>query len=276
MATPETQPALHAPARKHGHRVAIVAGLLLVSLSVVAGLMAVGRSTTVGVDPVEVVNTFPHDPNAFCQGLVVADGHLYEGTGQYGQSSLREVELETGRVMRQVNLQERIFGEGITLWDDSIVQLTWKQRRAYAYDRNTFTYQQTFRYQGEGWGLTHDGTHLVMSDGSATLRFLDPITFQDVRRITVHDGRRRIDKLNELEFVNGEIYANVWYSDMIARISPTDGQLLGWLDLRNLWPAQTRPSKEHVLNGIAYDQSTRRLFVTGKNWPHLYEIRIPK
>ncbi len=253
---------------------ALIIVLLLVSLCCVAGLMAVGRSTSVPVHLVEIVNTFPHDPNAFCQGLVYADGRLFEGTGQYGKSSLREVDLETGRVLRHVNLQDKIFGEGITLWDNSIVQLTWKQRRAYMYDLDTFTYQKTFRYQGEGWGLTHDGTHLIMSDGSATLRFIDPTTFKEVRRISVRDGRRLIGKLNELEYVNGEIYANVWYSDMIARISSEDGRLLGWLDLRPLWPARTRPTKEHVLNGIAYDNTSGRLFVTGKNWPRLYEIRV--
>lgn len=252
----------------------IIGGLLGVSLCLTVGLMAVGRSSSVPVHHVEVVNTYPHDPGAFCQGLAFADGRLFEGTGQYGKSSLREVDLETGRVLRQVNLQERIFGEGITLWGDSIVQLTWKQRRAYTYDKDTFAYKETFRYQGEGWGLTHDGTHLVMSDGSSTLRFLDPATFEEVRRISVHEGRRRINKLNELEYVNGQILANVWYEDMIARISPEDGRLLGWLDLRSLWAARSRPSKEHVLNGIAFDESTGRLFVTGKNWPKLYEIRV--
>ncbi|MEZ6054409.1 MAG: glutaminyl-peptide cyclotransferase [Planctomycetaceae bacterium] len=251
-----------------------IIGALFLTVCAVGGMMAVGGSSSVPISTIEVVNTFPHDPEAFCQGLVFENGRLFEGTGQYGKSSLREVDLKTGRVLRHVNLQDKIFGEGITLWDDSIVQLTWKQRRAYSFDLDTFNYEKTFQYQGEGWGLTHDGTHLVMSDGTASLRFLDPTTFEEIRRITVHDGRRRIDKLNELEFVNGEIYANVWYSDMIARISPTDGRLLGWLDLRLLWPARTRPSKEHVLNGIAYDKSAGRLFVTGKNWPSLYEIRI--
>ncbi len=268
-------PAEHPPARRARHRGVAVGLLLLLLLTVgVIGLMAAGRNAPAAISRVEVVNIFPHDPEAFCQGLIYADGSLYEGTGQYGASSLRQVELETGRVLRQADLAERIFGEGITLWGDSIVQLTWKQRRAYAFDRDTFAHRQTFRYQGEGWGLTHDGEHLIMSDGSATLRFLDPATFKEVRRITVRDGRRRIDKLNELEYVRGEIYANVWYQDVIVRISPADGRVLGRLDLRSLWPARDRPSREHVLNGIAYDPANDRLFVTGKNWPRLFELRI--
>lgn len=249
--------------------------LLLLVILGGAGLAAAVRTTSTPVHRVEVVNVFPHDSEAFCQGLVHADGRLFEGTGQYGASSLREIELETGRILRRVDLDERVFGEGITLWGDSIVQLTWRERRAYVYDRDTFGYRQTFRYQGEGWGLTHDGTRLIMSDGTATLRFLDPATFREVRRVTVHDGRRRINHLNELEYVRGEILANVWYEDMIARISPEDGRVLGWLDLRDLWPARERPDREYVLNGIAYDAAHDRLFVTGKNWPRLYEIRIP-
>jgi glutamine cyclotransferase len=252
----------------------VVIGLLLLLAAGMVGLIAAGRSTVAPVSGVEVVNVFPHDPAAFCQGLVYADGCLYEGTGGYGASSLRKVDLETGRVLRQADLQENIFGEGVTVWGETILQLTWKQRRAYAYDRDTFAYQQTFRYEGEGWGLTHDGTHLIMSDGSATLRFLDPQTFAEVRRLTVRDGRRRIHNLNELEYVGGEIYANIWYEDRIARIAPADGRVLGWLDLSRLWPRRDRPTKEHVLNGIAYDAETGRLFVTGKNWPRLFEIRV--
>lgn len=262
------------PARFKGRRRTLTGGLLLLLTASVVGLMAAGRNAAAPVAHVEIVNVFPHDPEAFCQGLIYADGRLYEGTGQYGQSSLREVELETGRVLRKIDLDERIFGEGITLWGDSIVQLTWRERRAYAFDRETFAHRQTFRYPGEGWGLTHDGTHLIMSDGSSTLRFLDPQTFREVRRINVREGRRRVDNLNELEYVRGEIYANVWYEDTIVRISPEDGRVLGRLDLSRLWPARQRPSREYVLNGIAYDAENDRLFVTGKNWPRLFEIRI--
>ncbi|MGE0377538.1 MAG: glutaminyl-peptide cyclotransferase [Planctomycetaceae bacterium] len=268
--SPADPPPPSARARRLGRWFA--ACLLLIVAAI--GLMAAVRSASTPVSRVEVVNVFPHDSGAFCQGLVHAGGRLYEGTGQYGESTLREVELESGRVLRKVDLDERIFGEGIALWGDSIVQLTWKQRRAYAYNRETFAHRRTFRYPGEGWGLTQDGAHLIMSDGSSTLRFLDPATFQEIRRISVHDGRRRIDKLNELEYVRGEIYANIWYEDLVARISPADGRVLGWLDLRSLWPAHDRPDKEHVLNGIAYDAEHDRLFVTGKYWPRLYEIRV--
>ena len=160
------------------------------------------------------------------------------------------------------------------MFGDSIYQLTWTSRQAFVFDRETLAYKKTFRYRGEGWGLTNDGTHLIMSDGTSALRFLDPDTFQEIRRLPVLDGRKRITKLNELEYVKGEIYANIWYSDRIARISPDDGRVLGWIDLSTLWPQRLRPDREHVLNGIAYDKQNDRLFVTGKNWPKLYEIRV--
>ena len=176
--------------------------------------------------------------------------------------------------MQSISLNRQYFGEGIAIWKDSIIQLTWKQRRAFVFDRETFAYRATLRYAGEGWGLTHDGTHMIMSDGTSRLRFLDPTTFKEIRSITVRDGRRRIEDLNELEFVDGEIYANVWYNDAIARISPDDGRLLGWIDFQQLWPARQRPSREHVLNGIAYDAKNKRLFVTGKHWPNLFEVQI--
>jgi glutaminyl-peptide cyclotransferase len=249
-------------------------GLLCSVAAGVAVLLAGSQESRAPVWGYELVSTFPHDPQAFCQGLVVHEGKLYEGTGEYGSSSLREVELETGRVLRMFPLNRQFFGEGITLFGDSLYQLTWKSRRAFVFDAQTLEYQKTLQFQGEGWGLTHDGTHLIMSDGTANLRFMDPRTFAEVRRIRVHDGRRRIDKLNELEYVGGEIFANIWYSDLIARISPEDGRVLGWIDLRTLWPKSERPSREAVLNGIAYDSASGRLFVTGKNWPRLYEIRL--
>lgn len=240
----------------------------------VAMLLSANQATTTPIASFQVVNVFPHDPGAFTQGLAIADGRVYEGTGQYGSSSLRRVDLATGNVLQSVSLNRDLFGEGITVWNDEIIQLTWKKRRAFVFDRETFAHRKTFRYAGEGWGLTHDGTHMIMSDGSPRLRFLDPATFKEVRQITVHDGRRRVDDLNELEFVEGEIFANVWYNDSIARISPIDGRVLGWIDLHSLWPANQRPSREHVLNGIAYDRDAKRLFVTGKNWPKLYEVQI--
>ncbi|WP_417739431.1 glutaminyl-peptide cyclotransferase [Rosistilla oblonga] len=257
-----------------GYRWLLTAAVGLLTLGCVAMLLSASQSTTTPIATFEVVNVYPHDPAAFTQGLAIDGGRMYEGTGQYGSSSLRRVELASGKVLQSISLNRDLFGEGITVWKDSIIQLTWKKRRAFVFDRDTFQHRKTLRYAGEGWGLTHDGTHLIMSDGSSRLRFLDPETFREVRQITVHDGRRRIDDLNELEFVEGEIFANVWYNDSIARISPQDGRILGWIDLHNLWPARQRPTREHVLNGIAYDREAKRLYVTGKNWPKLYEVRI--
>ena len=223
----------------------------------------------------QVVATYPHDPQAYCQGLVWDEGRLLEGTGQYGHSTLRHVDLATGRVLQQVALDNRYFGEGIAVWGDEIVQLTWRERTALRYDRQTLQrVAGTFRYQGEGWGLTTDGTHLIMSDGTSVLRFLDPESFEPVRRITVRDGRRRIVNLNELEYINGEIYANIWQQDYIVRISPRNGMVLGWIDARGLLPNSLRTHSDMPLNGIAYDAQTGRLLLTGKNWPHLYEVRV--
>jgi glutamine cyclotransferase len=221
----------------------------------------------------EIVAAYPHDPNAFTQGLAVADGKLYEGTGQYGASSIRLVDLASGRVLKQRPLNAMYFGEGIAILDGKLYQLTWQNGVGIVYDLATFDLQRTFRYTGEGWGLTHDGKRLVMSDGSATLRFLDPETFAVVEQLVVRDGDRPIDKLNELEYINGEIWSNIWYEDRIARISPKTGAVLGWIDLGALYPRSARGS-EAVLNGIAYDAAAERLFVTGKNWPQLYEIEI--
>lgn len=221
----------------------------------------------------KVVAAYPHDSRAFTQGLLIHDGKLYEGTGQYGQSTLRLVDLATGRVEKSRALNSAYFGEGVAILGDTIYQLTWQNGVALTYDLATWAPKQTLRYSGEGWGLTTDGEHLIMSDGSATIRFLDPSTFATVREIAVHDGDQPIDRLNELEYIDGEIWSNIWYEDRIARISPKTGAVLGWVDLKNLYPAGARGS-EAVLNGIAYDQQTKRLFVTGKNWPQLFEIQI--
>uniref|UniRef100_A0A7C4QNC3 Glutaminyl-peptide cyclotransferase n=1 Tax=Schlesneria paludicola TaxID=360056 RepID=A0A7C4QNC3_9PLAN len=246
----------------------------LVALVGVATAAGWPRDRTPPVDPVRIVAVYPHDPEAFCQGLVFANGVLYEGTGQYGASSLRQIDLATGQIQRQIPLDQSYFGEGITVWGDKLYQLTWKNRLAIVYDLSTLTPVSSFRYSGEGWGLTTDGTWLIMSDGTSTLRFLDPKTFEVRRRLTVRTKAGEVDQLNELEFVEGEIYANIWYSDRIARISPKSGEVLGWLDLSQLWPQRQRPSREHVLNGIAYDAAQKRLFVTGKYWPRLYEIEV--
>lgn len=233
-----------------------------------------GRDEAPPVDGYEIVNTYPHDPAAFSQGLAFRDGFLYEGTGRYGQSSLRQVELKTGRVLKFTSLGARFFGEGIAFSGDDIVQLTWRSGIGVVYDGQSFGRRGVFRYSGEGWGITTVGERLVMSDGSANLRFLDPKTFRVVKTVTVRSQGKPVDQLNELEYVEGEIYANLWGSDRIARISPETGQVLGWIDLAGLLPRRERVSRDAVLNGIAYDSEGKRLFVTGKLWPKLFEIRL--
>ena len=221
-----------------------------------------------------VVSSYPHDPKAFTQGLVFADGHLYESTGLEGRSSLRMVDLETGRVLQELPVPKPYFAEGLTAWGSKLVQLTWQSHIAFIYDRFSFRLVSTGKYVGEGWGLTTDGKALILSDGSAQLRFVDPQTFRESRRVTVKDHGRPVTRLNELEMVNGEIYANVWYSDRIARISPVSGKVLGWINLAGLLPESERSDPQAVLNGIAYDAEHDRLFVTGKLWPRLFEIKI--
>jgi glutamine cyclotransferase len=221
-----------------------------------------------------IVHAYPHDQHAFTQGLVYADGHLYESTGMKGQSSLREEDLETGRILRMQLVPDQYFAEGLTNWKNTLIQLTWQSHTAFVYDRATFRQLRTFHYDGEGWGLTQDGKDLILSDGTATLRFLDPDTFREVRRITVKDRGAPVTRLNELEYIHGEIYANVWHSDRIARIAPATGRVLGWIDLKGLMPRDQLTSDEAVLNGIAYDAVHNRLFVTGKLWPKVFEITV--
>ncbi len=245
----------------------------------IIGIIATFAFPTESVGNVQLVKpvaAFPHDPQAFSQGLVIDNGQLFEGTGQYGNSTLRRVELETGRIISSLPLGPQFFGEGITLLDGKIYQLTWKEEQCIVYDAATLQPLSTLRYTGEGWGLTDDEKVVYLSDGTSSIRVLDPKTFKVLRRIRVHAGPRKIDKLNELEFVNGEILANIWYSDHIARISPATGEVLGWLDASQLYPAAQRPSREHVLNGIAYDSTTKRMFLTGKHWPQLFEVELPK
>jgi glutamine cyclotransferase len=220
-----------------------------------------------------VVRTYPHDPKAFTQGLVYAEGYLYEGTGLEGQSSLRKVELRTGRVLQIKKLAPELFGEGITLYQGKIYQLTWRNGICFVYERDSFRNMMEFSYAGEGWGLTHDGKHLIMSDGSDTLTFRDPDTFAVVKRLQVKAGGAPVRNLNELEYVEGEIYANVWQTDLIARISPRTGEVVGWIDLSGLL-SEREARDADVLNGIAYDPKEKRLFVTGKLWPKLFEIEI--
>lgn len=253
----------------------LVLGIGAVGIAIFA-VLSNGSSENgpVVVQTFEVVNSYPHDPNAYCQGLAYEDGHLYEGTGQFGASSLRRVDLKTGGVLRQIPLDRKYFGEGITVWQDQIVQITWKGRVGIVYDKSSFKELHRFSYEGEGWGLTHDGRHLIMSDGTSTLRFLDPKTCKVVKQLVVRSGGSDVPHLNELEFIKGEIWANVWYKDYIVRVSPETGEVLGRINLSGLYPASQRPSPDAVLNGIAYDTENDRVFVTGKNWPQLFEIRV--
>ncbi|MCS7089091.1 MAG: glutaminyl-peptide cyclotransferase, partial [Thermoflexales bacterium] len=222
----------------------------------------------------EVVAVYPHDPQAFTQGLVYAEGRLFESTGLWGRSSLREVQLESGVVLRQHNLAPEFFGEGLALVGDRLIQLTWQNGVGFVYDRDTFALLAEWRYSTEGWGLTFDGQHLIMSDGTPVLRFLDPQRFEVVRTVHVRDGDRAVERLNELEFIEGEVWANVWQTDWIARIDPRDGRVVGWVDLSGLLPEADRQQPVDVLNGIAYDAQNKRVFVTGKLWPKLFEIRL--
>ncbi|HTM88778.1 MAG TPA: glutaminyl-peptide cyclotransferase [Terriglobales bacterium] len=226
-------------------------------------------------DHYQVVHVFPHDAEAFTQGLVYADGHLYESTGLNGRSSLRMVDLQTGRVLQRHDLPAEYFGEGLTNWGSNLVQLTWKAGAALVYDRFSFALQRTLHYPGEGWGLTQDGKNLILSDGTSVLHFLDPRTFREIRRISVVDDHKRpLMNLNELEYVQGEIYANVWETDWVVRISPRTGKVLGWIDLSGLMDKGQLTNPDAVLNGIAYDAGWNRLFVTGKLWPKLFEIKV--
>jgi glutamine cyclotransferase len=225
-------------------------------------------------DTYQVVHTYPHDRHAYTQGLFFLDGHLYESTGLNGQSSLREEELESGSILHLQDVPSKYFAEGLAPWGNTLVQLTWQNHVALVYDRATFRFLRSLPIDGEGWGLTEDDKNLILSDGTATLRFLDPATLKVVRRVTVTDHGKPVTQLNELEFIHGEIYSNIWHSDRIARISPATGKVLSFIDLTGLLPATDRSSPEAVLNGIAYDAAHDRLFVTGKLWPKLFEIRV--
>ncbi len=235
----------------------------------------------------EILATHPHDKQAFTQGLFFDDGFLYESTGQYGHSTLRQVELKTGKVLKQMRLPRRFFAEGTELVGDRIYQLTWREGRCFVYDKKTFQLLEELPYQGEGWGLAFDGKHLILSDGSATLYFLEPKTFRTVQKINVTDQdlkskrRQPITKLNELEYIQGEIWANVWQTNEIVRIDPATGNVVGRIDGSVFVPKEfareltTMPpqSRDHVLNGIAFDKATNRLYITGKNWPVMYEVQ---
>ena len=246
-----------------------------VFVSLACGLASVQaqRAQNAPVFGYEVVNVYPHDRNAFTQGLLFRDGVLYESTGLNGQSSLRRVELETGKVLQQVAVDKRYFAEGLTDWGPRLVQLTWNTNIGFVYDLKSFKQVQTFSYTGEGWGLARDDKRLVMSDGTSTLRFLDPQTLKVTGQVQVTDGATSVRELNELEVIDGQVYANVWLTDRIAIIAPDTGRVTGWINLAGLM-ARGSLSGDAVLNGIAWDAQRKRLFVTGKLWPSLFEIRV--
>ena len=249
---------------------------------VVSGLVESQTTAAPAPAPVEVpieaariLATYPHDTSAFTQGLFFADGALFESTGQHGESVIREVDLATGRTKREVRLPREYFGEGSTGWGGTIVSLTWKHGTAFRWDRRTLRKIGEFAYPGEGWGLTQDGKSLILSDGTPELRFIDPVSFAEQRRITVTYQGRPIRRLNELEVVRGEILANIWHQNVIVRIDPANGVITGVIDLNALAAAVPVSDSEAVLNGIAYDDKTGKLYVTGKNWPSLFEIALP-
>jgi glutamine cyclotransferase len=248
-----------------------------VGVAAVGGALVAAQQTAEADTPVrfgyEVVRAYPHDPAAFTQGLVYGSGQLYESTGLRGVSSLRQVQLGTGEVVRRLALAPEYFGEGLTLWEGTLLQLTWLSGLGFSYDEVSFDATGTFTYPGEGWGLTHDGRRLILSDGTPWLRFLDPLTQVETGRVEVTDRGEPVRQLNELEFVNGRVYANVWQTDRIAIIAPASGQVTGWVDLAGLLPRDAA-RRADVLNGIAYDAAGDRLFVTGKLWPTLFEIRL--
>ena len=221
-----------------------------------------------------VINVFPHDEQAFTQGLAVSDGFFYESTGRNGFSSLRKVDPVSGEIVKLHELPDHYFGEGLTVVDNEIIQLTWRKRVGFVYDKDTFALKREFDYQTEGWGLTYDGKQLIMSDGSATLYFLNPKTFNTTAQINVFDGDVLVTNLNELEFIKGEVYANIWKTHTIVRINPDTGRVLGRINLTGLLPPEDRTPSVGVLNGIAYDAQHDRMYVTGKLWPKIFQIEL--
>lgn len=250
---------------------------VLVASPAVIGVSGCSDSKTTDTPVIytyQVVKTYPHDPNAFTQGLVFEDGFSYESTGLHGHSTLRKVELETGRILQTYKLPAEFFGEGITIYRDKVIQLTYRSTVGFVYSKDSFELLRTFNYPAEGWGITHDGKRLIMSDGTSTLHLLNPETFEQTGHIEVRDGNRPVSGLNELEYVKGEIFANVWPTELVVRISPQTGQVTGWMYLTGLLPLQDRTDQVDVLNGIAYDAVNDRLFVTGKSWPSLFQIKL--
>jgi len=247
---------------------------VLLTVLVFGGFSAALAATT-PVYTYKVVRTYPHDPTAFTEGLFYKDGYLYESTGLEGQSSIRKERLETSQVIQRIAIPDQYFGEGVVAWKGKLIELTWRSHIGFIYDLATLQKIAEFRYPGEGWALTKDDHRLIMSDGTPDIRFLDPLTLKQIGTLHVTDQGRPVENLNELEWVKGQIYANIWQTDRIARIDPHTGHVLGWIDLTGLLsPADRVAGETDVLNGIAYDPKGDRLFVTGKNWPKLFEIKL--
>ena len=248
---------------------------VLLLLCVLGATTVAAPSAPARTDGYQIVHTYPHDPKAFTQGLIFVDGHLYESTGLNGQSSLRMVDLTSGEVLQNHNVSDEYFAEGLTDWGSTLIQLTWLSHKAFVYDRFSFRLLKTLSYEGEGWGLTHDETQLILSDGTSYLRFLNPESFHVNRRLQVVDENGRpVENLNELEYIHGEIYANIWQTDQILRISPRTGKILGRINLAGIIDRHSLQGNGAVLNGIAFDAAGNRLFITGKLWPKLFEIKI--
>ena len=234
----------------------------------------VAAAQTAPVRSYKIVATYPHDPKAFTEGLEYHDGFLYESTGLNGESSIRKVDLATGAVLKNMPLSTVYFGEGITFFGGRLFQLTYTSGIGFVYDAKTWQQRANFHYSGEGWALTHDDKRLIMSDGSSALRFLDPATQRELGRVVVRDGTRPVPNVNELEYIEGEVWANIWQTELIARIDPRSGQVNSWVDLSGLLQKAGLTPDADVLNGIAYDAQKKRIFVTGKRWPKLFEIRV--
>ncbi len=248
------------------------------ALCLQVSILGASFNTTIPEYGYDVVHIYPHDGEAFTEGLFYLNGFLYEGTGLPGRSSLRKVELKTGRVVQKHDLPEPYFGEGIIAWKDRLIELTYTTGVGIIYDHGSFQPRKTFHYRGEGWSMTHDSKRIIMDDGTPELRFWDPASLQEIGRLRVTASGKAVENLNELEWVKGEIYANIWHTDRIARIDPVHGTVIGWIDLAGLLPEEDRltgaEGSEQVLNGIAYDAAGDRLFVTGKYWPKLFEIQV--
>ena len=257
------------------HLAGILIGTVLLVFS--AFTLILLSNSPVNTEPLHytynVINVYPHNETAFTQGLIFEDGVLYESTGLYGYSTLRCVELKTGEIKQFYTLPSQFFGEGITIFDDKIIQLTWQSNRGFVYDKYSFDLLQEFNYPTQGWGITHDGSRLIMSDGTATLYFLDPETFTQIDQVEVYDDAGPVTELNELEYIQGEVYANIWKEEKIAIINPESGQVTGWVDLEGIQDLENMDTS-NVLNGIAYDEKEDRLFVTGKRWSQLFEISL--